>query len=262
MPKVEREGWFKAIMTDAGVGQTKSELPQIVGSFLMQELYDDAADAFQDCSEYGETITGYLVLIGKEGQDLFNCDDAKEVFDWDGQSFAELDKKLIEAVNNKLVIMIQVQENTYEGKTSMQVQSFRKGDAQPGGTIKKLDSSELKKLDAKYKRKAKPTKATAKPSSTPAAGYKSKPTTPKAAPKAAPKKSAPAKAEAAPGSCSKDDAWDFVCSEELWDKGIDQDAINAAWSQATAEMGPDEDKFSAEDWFVIRESIAKKTFII
>ncbi|KKN71952.1 hypothetical protein LCGC14_0415980 [marine sediment metagenome] len=258
MPKCEREEWFKAIMTDGGVGTTKeSELPQIVGSFLMQELYDDTSGTFQDCSEYNETITGYLVLVGKEGQDLLNCDQAKKVFDWDGQSFADLDAKLIEAVNNKQIVLIHCENDTYKDKTSLKVQWIDTGDAQPGGSIKKLDSSELKKLDARFKRKAKPKAATAaKPAAKPAA--KAKPTTPKKP--VTPKKAAPAKAEAAPGSCSKDDVWEFVCNEELWNEGVTIDTVSEAWTQAIEEMGPDEDKFSVEDWFVIRDAICKKVF--
>ena len=267
MPKVDREGWFRAIITDGGVSATKKlkpeeredgstgELPQLVGSFLMQELYDDATDAFQDCSEYGETIDGYLVLRSHAGEDMFNRDDAMEVFNWDGQSYHELDEKLIKAVNDKQLVMIHVEEDTYENKTSLKVQGIRRADAQPGGSVKKLNSSELKKLDAKYKRKAKPTKAT--PASKPVADKK-KPTTPKKA--AAPKKAPPAKTEAAPGSCTKDDAWDFVCNEELWDKNTDQDKVNDAWTTVVAETGPDEDKFTAEDWFVIRDAVSNKVF--
>lgn len=253
MPKCEREGWFKAIITDGGVSTTKeSELPQVVASFLMQELYNATTEEFEDCSEYDETIDGYLVLVNKDGGDIFHCDNCKEVFGWDGQSFADLDTKLIKAVNEKKVVMIHVEENTYKDATNMQVQSIRREDSQPGGTIKKLDSSELKKLDAKFKRKAKP-KAAAKPKAV-------KPVTPKKV--TAPKKSAPSpEVKVAPGKCNKDDAWDFVCNEELWGKGIDQDAVDKAWKAAVEEMGPDEDQFTEDDWFVIREAITKQVFL-
>lgn len=252
MSTVSREGWFKAKITDHGVGQTRSELPQWVGDFSLLEHYD--GEDYIDWSEYGEAITGYMVLIGHSGKELLNCDQVKKTFDWDGTSFAELDGMDLEGK----VVLIKVEENEYEGKVSMQVNWIDKEDATPGGSgIKKLDKSALKDLDAKFGRKAKP-----KPKA------KAKPKSPKSgAPKKSPPKKTPPKVGSKPAAkgMTKDEAWDKLTDTELWNETVDDREMSEAvlvdlWTKALEEMGPDEDKFSDEDWYIIHEKIAKLVY--
>jgi len=243
MSLVDRTGNFRAEVIDSGVGQTgKSELPQLVLSLALKEMHD--GDDWVDWSEYDQTITAYLVLVSKEGKDLLNSDQVKKVFGWDGRSFAELDSM---ELTGKMC-MVRVEENTYNEKTSMQVNWIDLPDAEPGHQMKKLDPAALKSLDAKFGRKAKVTPKSSTPKSKSKAAVP--PKTPPKSKKVAPKVE----------GCTKDEAWDFINQDELWVDDMTPAKVIGMWSEAIEEMGDDEDKFTDGDWFIIREKIVKNIF--
>lgn len=240
---IDKTGYFKAEVLDSGVGVTQtSELPQFVVEVAAKEYYNGTTSEFEDCSEDEQTLTGYLVLVSKAGKDTLNADQMRKVTGWDGKSFAELDSMDLAGS----MVLIRVDENEYEGKISMQVGWIDTPDATPGYQIKKLDKKALKSLDAKYKRKGKAT-----PVKTAAA---------------AKKKSGPPKTTKTPtGKCTKDDAWDFLMSTEMWADEVDgepmqESLLTQLWTDAVTEMGDNEDEFTDDDWFIIRERVRVLVF--
>lgn len=249
--KPDFEGTFKATITAHAVNETKeSELPQLVLALDFVEFWN--SEKWEDYTSYNVSDTAYLVLVGKDGSDLLNCDQARKVFNWDGQSFAALDEMDIDGTT----ILVRTEENEWNNKTSFKVGWIDTEDANPDGPgLKKLDKKALKSLDARFNRKAKSkpakakTKATApKPTATP------------------PKKSGPpAKAKKSDGNCTKDEAYDYLMNTDLWlakvgDREMAESVLIDLWSKAVDEMGDDEDAFTKDEWFIIREKIAVRIF--
>lgn len=251
MGKPDFEGTFKATITAHAVNETKeSELPQLVLALDFVEFYN--GEKWENYTSYNVSDTAYLVLVGKNGSDLLNCDQARKVFNWDGQSFAALDEMDIDGTT----ILVRTEENEWDGKTSFKVGWIDTEDANPDGPgLKKLDKKALKSLDVRFNRKAK-----SKPA-------KAKATAPKPTAKPPKKNGPPAKKSTTEsGSSTRDEAWDYLMNQDIWlDKVDDGREMSEAvlvglWSTAIAEMGDDEDQFTKEEWFVIREKIAKQIF--
>ncbi len=246
---IEREGLFKGIVTDSGVGESSGGLPQFMVAVSAKEKQE--GEDWIDWSEYDQEATGYLVLVNHDKSDSFKIEWIMEATGWSGLSFADLDS--IDLVGKE--IKFEMVENDYDGKITYQVNWIGSLDAEPRRSIKKLDSKALKSLDQKFGRKAKP--KAAKPAA------KSKASPPKKSPPKPPAKKGKPTAE---GSMTKDEAWDSLNQQEMWAERADDREMSEAvlidlWSKAIEEMGDDEDKFSGGYWFIIHEKIAKMIFM-
>ncbi len=259
MSLIDRVGLFKVEIIDSGVVATKElapgerddgslgGLPQFVVTVRAEEMYD--GENWIDWSEYDQELTGYLILKNHDKKDSFKTEFVMDATGWDGKSYAELDA--LDLAGRK--IKVEITENEFENKTSLQISWIGSLDANPNRGVKKLDAKALKSLDAKFGRKvkAKPAKAESKSKA-------------KVPPKSAPKKSAP-KGKSKTEGYTKDEAWDHLCDSELWKDKVDGREMSEAvltdlWSKAIEEMGDDEDKFSDESWFIIYEKLATIIF--
>lgn len=270
MALIDRESTFRGKVVDHGISATKNEWPQFVCKLLATEIWDEEdqvwvslADVELDANE----ITAYIVLIGKDGETL-SFDQVKKVFKWDGASFQVLNGGDYSEVG----IQFRVEENTYEEKTRLQVTWIDEYDAIPGRSVRKLDASELKQLDAKFAAQLKAggkKTAPAKPK-TAASGKDhgtvtakgSKPTSPKGPVKkttTAPKM--PSIPEAPVGSCTKDEAWTEVV--DMKDKKIADDVFSKCWVNAVNEVRGDRkvEDLTNEDWFQVKEKVLKETAV-
>lgn len=174
-------GNFRGTIELAEVGVTSGGFPQLVAKLHADEMYDEEAkqwfpweDFEWDSNEANDrTILSYNILFGKKGSTL-SGDQVKKITGWEGDSFATLAAMDLEGTK----IQWRNEEDTYDGKTKVQVSWIDLFDAEPGGTLRKLDDKAIKDLDAKFNEFL---TSTVKPVSAPAGGGKRKPRGTKAA---------------------------------------------------------------------------------
>lgn len=255
MSLIQTEGTFRGNVLESGVNVSKGGFPQLLLSLRGIELWDEETSEWVDWSAVPENdLTAYLILIDSKDKQTFNYKKVQEVFGWNGVSFAELDAMDL----SQIPLQFRVASNTYQEKTTLQVEFIDAYDAVPGRTIRKLDAAGLRSLDAKFKgvmKGAAPAKAPAKAAA---------PKAPKAKAPAAPK--APVAVPAAPpsnlpaGTCTKAEAWE-ACVDMKDDKIITDENLSKAWTQAVAEITPGKTdaKVTPEEWFLIREAVLAKT---
>ena len=274
MSLIDRAATFRGRIADHGVSKSSGGFPQLILQLVAVEIYDVDEQAWKDWSEYDvNEIQAYLVLFGGKGETL-NSQQVKKVTGWDGLSFAGL--AALDLSETK--IQFRVEENTYEGKTNLQVSWIDEYDAEPGRTVRKSDPDEMKALDAQYAsllkssgKKVAPTKAPGKVTNKvtkpkgPVVKKKSNdllgpPTANPSVP--AETKTTPAPPAANPnlptGKCTKDEAWGTVY--DMKDKSVTDEQIANIWTDTLKEVAPgvDQEKFTNEQWFAVRQIVLDK----
>jgi len=263
MALIDVETTFKFEIVDAGVGITKNGFPQWVAALRAVEAWDDEGQTWVDWSgEEANEITAYLTLMGKNGETL-NVRQLMNAIGWSGTSFQELNDMDLSSV----IIQGRVEAKTYEDKTTLQVVWIDEENAEPGRTLKKLDSEEIKKLDAQFKgllsaAKVKtPTKAT-KPSAPPKVKKKPikdmkkvqvpPPETMAPLPKAGDSVSY---SDVPVGKCTRQEAWNAVI--DLRTDDISDSELAETWLKAIKDVTgkTNQDEVTEEEWFRIRETV-------
>jgi len=282
MSNIDTIGSYRGTITEAALGVTKkSGYPQAIFKLEATEKWvDDKASlehfgiqepAWVDWSDYGETITAYLVLFKASVSDgepmvpgensLLNYELLQRATGWDGAQFDTLnDDSLVDRV-----IQFRVGENEYEGKTSLQVEWIDEATAPVNRALTKLDADKVTSFNNLLKvakkapapaRPSKPGKATASP----AAAKPSSPPAPKAAPRAKAKAkveeptTASEEAAALPAECSQMEAWNFVIEH----KGDSEDtAVEEAWVTEAGNVAGDRDEsaLTPADWAKVRDAV-------
>jgi hypothetical protein len=160
-------GNFRGTIIDAGVSITSGGFPQFVAKLHADEVYDEEAKKWFPWDEFEweaneatqRTITSFNVIFGKKGCTL-SGDQVKKITGWDGDSFGTLNAMDFA----DMPIQWRNEEDTYKDNTTVQVSWIDTFDAEPGGTVRKLDDKGIKDLDAKFAEfldnAAKPEKAT------------------------------------------------------------------------------------------------------
>lgn len=285
MNPIDRTGTFLGKIGASGIDTTKKGYPQWVAQLTATKRYvEDAAEmahfqitepAYVDWA--GDTIMAFMVLF--KSADQFNDDTAllnygqlQAATKWDGASFDALgDASLLGKE-----ILFRVEENTFEGKTRLQVNWIDAADASPTRTMKSLDAAGIKGLNAKLQIKKKivaaaaparpvaaPKPAAPAPVTTPAVAIPAEPAKPKGPPKkkaavvAAPvvDAAAPAKTERT-AQTTQLDAWNYV----IENKGSNSDdTIAEAWQAACQEVGENknESDFTPTDWAKVRDIVIR-----
>lgn len=309
MNTLDSKGTYRFQVLDAAVVTTKKGFPQWVATLAAVEKYvEDAADIehFQkqnllmdgqpgwvDWSAFKESITGYFVMFnsaeafiteGPGKTTLMNYEQMQIALGWDGTEF----ESLADGSQVNKIILGRVDENEYQGKTSLQVNWLDAADASPTRILKNLDAASLKGLTAKLKinatkkpvAPAKPATPVAKPAvapaskpapaaklpaaQTPAASAAAPATTPvpalkspsKPGPKEVTEYNDPGPGPALPTTCDQMGAWETVQAC----KGTNEDSvIQEAWIAACAEVGGDKDEaqFTPSDWAKIRDVVIR-----
>jgi len=151
MSQIKQASLYRGIKVDAGINKSSGGHIQLVVQLLATECYDpETGEWVEDWQQYdeqfGSEITGYLMLFSKDtSKDAFmTAKQLQKAWGWDGTSLAELEKLEPEPFQFRVI------EDEYDGKKRLKVNWVDAYDAEPGGTIQKLDESELKKLDAMY----------------------------------------------------------------------------------------------------------------
>lgn len=167
MSKIKIEGTFRGHILSSAVGLTRNEYPQLLMELPAEELYEknDDGGLWAPHEDPEETIYAYLVLVDKTGAMTKNAEQVQAALGWSGKSFAELN----DTDYSEMAIQFRVEENTYNGNTSLQVSWIDKYDADPGRGVSKLDKAAIKNLNAKHGAalrafgKKSPTKSAASP---------------------------------------------------------------------------------------------------
>lgn len=262
MSSIDRVSTFRGKVADHAVSLTKNEFPQLVCQLVATEIYDEEDQVWVDWADVEQNeIVAYIVLYGGKGETL-SFNQVKKVFKWDGASFQVLN----DGDYSEIGIQFRVVESTYKEKTTLKVEWIDEYDAVPGRSVRKLDRDELKQLDAKYAQllKAGGTKI-APAKAVKAAGIK--PTSPKGPVKKNSTPSMPktstdtASPEMPAGHCTKNEAWDWVV--EMRDKKIDDKKLAESWTGAIQKIGDGKpvEKFTDEQWFLIKEQVLSETAV-
>ncbi len=268
MRLIKRVGTYLGFAPSHGVNQSSGGFPQLVLQCEATHYYDEEIGEYVEITEDTE-LRAYLVLYGKEQKPLRNCEQVKKAFEWDGQSF----QALAEMDISNTRFLFRVEENTYEGNTTLQVSWIDKDDADPTRQVSSLDTKDLQNLDAKFglakvgKKTDKP-KPTGKPT-VPGASKKKKKTTTEAAEKKTETKTATEATASGPpapvktdvkeedsGSTTRDDAWNYI-TEQIPEAALSVEDRAIAWSKAieTVHGGPDDDTLTGEEWYKVQQLI-------
>jgi len=191
MSQINREGTFRGYAIEKGVAESKGGFPQFVARLQGIEFYDEDTEQWVDWTQYEENeANGYFVLFGGDGEPTLSAKQVQKAFGWSGESFSELD----EADYSGTLIQFRTEYRTYQEKTLLQVTWIDEANAEPGRKLRKLDSTELKKLDSKFVAKLRKLSGGPKPKSVPSKPPVPKPETPspEATPTAAAKEAAKA----------------------------------------------------------------------
>jgi hypothetical protein len=248
--------------------------------------FDEEVGEYEPWDEYDQQINGYLVLVDKAGNDLFNVENIGKALGWDGVSFKELG----EADYTDREILVRLAENEYNEKTTIQVASIDDKDGDPIKGLNVMGSEELADLDKQYKRnktkpqstRNKPPKGEAKapPKNPSTTGKKATPAKPPKAEGAKPPKNTakagpktppvpPKKREVAEPAMTEEPAEEPTTGREkitnkvdCWkavnaikDEKFSDDQLLKAWDDGILAIG-DEDDYDEDDWDSLFEFVA------
>lgn len=299
MGKIDSKGTFLGTIAESGVGETKNGKPQwVVRLAATQKYITDAADlahfqltepAYVPWDSFSEDITGFLMLFNSN--ETFDASTAMKNYEqlqvatgWDGQAFDSLadgsliGKEILFRVQDKKPYQNDKGDTIGEGE--LEIGWIDHKDAAPERTLKSLDASGIKALNAKLKGvKISPKAVAAKPvavnaarpssvastqapvtvgTSAPAATPSAKPPKAKAAPKSTPvEEPAEEQSDGLPTEITKEAAWVYVNSK----KGdVSDGELADAWLVACEEAGNGriEDEFTTKDWARVRDIVLKE----
>ncbi len=267
MSAIDRIGMFKGVIKDFGVTKTrKKELPQFTATLLATHLYNEATEEWEDWSEYDQTATAYFVLVTLNEQGIpvkcLNYEQVMLATGWKGETFADL-----AAMDLKdHPVQFRVQEDTYEGTTSLKINWIDGVDAEVG--LKKLSGADLTDLDAKFGVPGnKPAAAPAKPKARAKAGKKAAPVgsvdqAPPAAPKPPARKTTPkppAKVEEKGDPCTEEEAYNAIYAySAAMSEPVPDEIRDDYWTSAVDEVAADSNNVTATEWPVIRDKTIEK----
>lgn len=304
--KIDTVGVFIGTIVESGFSLSKkNNYPQGIWRLKADQKYIESPSEIEhytkqgalqgepgyvDYTAFDEDALAYLVLFNSadtfvtEGADktsLMNYEQVKLATGWEGTEFDSFGNGFF--VGKK--VLFRVDEDTYDGKTSLKVNWIDAADAPPQRQLKSLDASAIKLLNSKLvitKTAAKPAPAKPAAAKAPAPSAAPKPTvtttpaaatpaSPTAAPSApTPVTSAPPKTKkpklgtlvetpldaGPPKECTQMEAWEYVLKNKA---GNDDAVIQDAWISATGEVAPDKDEtaITPAEWAKVRDTVLK-----
>lgn len=244
-------GRYIATPVEWTVGNSKNNLPQFVCRFGISQFNDGTE--WIDVSGQNLEITGYFNLVymkdGQQTLNQINIDQIKAALAWDGTSFG----KLAELDWSGIEVQLYLQEEEYNGKSSMRIKYLNPRDYEGGG-FQKADPQEIQSLDAKYGAMLRATNGNGhgKPATKPA-------TKPTAKPAAAPT------GPAHPAEAAKSVAWkEYSLKVEAYgreqpDGAYTREKKQEVFRKIVAECFPAKDPktLDAKEWGMVEASITK-----
>ena len=260
MSVINRIGYFKGIITNFAVAETnKAKLPQLVLNLSATALYNEVDETWEDWTEYGDTITAYLILVHLDDQGnvvkCFTYDNIIEAVGWDGVSYSSLAAMDLKG----MTVQFHVQEDTYENVIRYKVNSLAAEDAEIG--LRKLDQTGLTNLDAHFGVVANKPKTAAKPKSKVKAPPKAKATAPKSGKKRTPPK-APAEEPTPttgiptpPAPCTQEEAFEACLdANDTQETPVPAEILDDRWIANIVKIAADQKNVTDEEWPQIRDA--------
>jgi hypothetical protein len=150
MALIDRVGRFRGRPTQGIMDETKNGFPNFIVRLEITEMWDVDTKMWVDWSSFDMSITGYLVLFNAT-KALMNYDQVMKAFNWDGTDMSVLQTDDY----GDLIVQFEVEENIYDGKTSLRVNWIDNTDANPeagrGGDLTPSDAGKIKTMNARYK---------------------------------------------------------------------------------------------------------------
>ena len=277
MNQISREGTFRGVALDSGVGLTTNDFPQFIAQISALEFYDFDEKQWLDWSGQDEEMAGYFCLFGSSNKPTLSAKQVQKALGWSGQSFTELN----DTDYSEVPFQFRVEEHEYNGDVKLQVSWIDAYDATPGRQAQKLDATDAKKLDKLFAAQLKNfggTKVVSAPATTgkpavPAAtnvaqaesektAEQSEPEMPKVKAKAKKKNAAIPAPLVEEGTCTKTDAWRETIGliEDSQPEMSDEERASL-FTDAIQEVAPEAKKkadVTPKQWFKIKEVCATK----
>ena len=277
MSQVDRTGTFRFQAVDAGVSLSVNDYPQWVAQLQAVEYYDEETEQWIDWSQYEEReITCYLVLFGSDGNPTLNAKQLQKALGWSGASFEELEYEHIADV----VFQGRTEERTYQDSTNIRVTWVDAYDAEPGRVLQKLDTDQVKALNARFASKLRDLSGGQKPRKVDKEALKAAKKEELEAKKedagaTKAKRGRPAKSESKPQPPSppkppkppakkaekietidKGAAWIDCCQER--DKSVDDKTLENTWHAAVDNLGGEDAVEENGRWAEVRDAVLAK----
>lgn len=160
---VDSPGVYRLSVVESGFNITKNGYPKWVAQLKVEQKFVTDKDelnhfeldepAWVDYSPFDQVVFAHMVLFKANLRKDENCTDENVyknyeqlqlALGWDGTSFSELGNE--EFVGKSF--QGRIEANEYQGKIRYQLAWIDSYDANPGGGIKTLDISEVKKYDS------------------------------------------------------------------------------------------------------------------
>lgn len=262
MSLVNNIGTYRGYPSDTGMSTTKNGFPQFIISLTAREYWDTAEQEWIDITDRDEQILAYLVLFGGDGKATLTAKQIQKIFGWSGQSFKDLN----DGDYSEVGVQFRVEENEYEGTTTLQVNWVDVYDATPGRQVNKLDADDLTKLDKLFSKNLKGFGGT-KVASAPAT---SKPAPPKIQqPELPVETNDPPElvmnngvVEESVTECTKSEAWRYLVTlKEDNSPDLTDEEFTALWQDAIQEAAPkarSNKQVTSSQWFAVREAVTKQ----
>ena len=124
MSIINKEGIFKALVSEAAIGESKNKAILTCKYNIIQELQGE----WVNCEHENWIIIGYHYLEKNDGSiNESTIKSFKEAFEWDGKDITTLESKAI-----GMTVQITLKLDTYEGKSKIQVAWLNNVNYQPG----------------------------------------------------------------------------------------------------------------------------------
>jgi hypothetical protein len=271
MPQITNAGTYRGKVLEHAVNESTNGFPQLVAKMSGLEYYDETTKEWCILDDAPEA-TAYLILVDSKGEKTLNCTQIEKVFGWDATSLEELENMPLE----EKPIQFRAAFRKYDDKDKLGVEWIDDFDAVPGRIVKKLDAAEIKTLQSKYSgvftgKKTAPVSAVKPPPQVPGKAPVKSPVVPGklAGPKTVTKPQIPARKPTAPrietpaGTCTQQEAFDFVSNKELWKKDVTDQRLAETWIRIVTEIAgtrPDTEVTPAE-WYTIKDKVAHEIFV-
>jgi hypothetical protein len=146
MSNIDRVGSFRGKIVDRAIGQSSGGFPQAILQLEAAEMWDSENGVWVPWNYDEREAFAYLILFGKNGKPTASARQLVKALGWDGVAFIDIQE------NTELKDQIQwrMEENTWEGNTTIRCQWIDEYDAVPGKRVQKLDKSDIAALQAKF----------------------------------------------------------------------------------------------------------------
>jgi len=173
MSSIDRTGSFRGKIIDKAISKSSGGFPQAVLQLEACEMWDPDNGVWVPWEYDEREAMAYMVLFGKNNKPTLSARQLMKATGWDGVSFLEFQDK----TDLKDEIQWRMEENTYEGNTTIRCQWVDDYEAVPGKKVQKLEKEDIAKLQAQYASQLQALSGGPKPKSAPPAAPKqSKPT--------------------------------------------------------------------------------------